>query len=97
MLALSYNDLYDLTPRSFLNKLDGFNDYQEKLMQDRWEQTRLIIHACISPHTKKRLKPKDLLPFDWDSKKNKNTKIASKEEIEKIIAEYEKEDAKKLN
>jgi len=74
MLGLSYDELYDLTPRSFSNKLLGFNNYQTQLLENSWEQTRLIIHSTLSPHSKKRLKPKEILPFPWDDK-NKPKKL----------------------
>lgn len=97
MLGLSYDDLYDLTPRSFSNKLLGFNNYTEQLLQDSWEQTRLIIHATLSPHSKKKLKPKEILPFPWDNKKKPKKEFASKEHIQKVLETYNKKKIKKLN
>tara|TARA_Y100000114_G_scaffold154936_1_gene177999 strand:- start:1494 stop:1688 length:195 start_codon:yes stop_codon:yes gene_type:complete len=52
-----------------------------------WEQTRLIIHSCLQPHSKKRLNPKEILPFPWDAKKKK-VKRASKEHIQKVLEKY---------
>lgn len=86
---MSYNELYDSTPRTFNNKLIGFNVYQEQLIQNTWEQTRIIVHSILSPHSKKKLKPKEILPFPWDSK-NKPKKIASKEHIQSVIERYDK-------
>ena len=93
-MGMSYDELYDSTPRTFNNKLIGFNDYQEQLMQDRWEQTRVIAHSTLSPHSKKRIKPKEILPFPWDNKKKSQIEIASKEHIQSVIDKYNK---KKLN
>ena len=62
MMGLSDEDLYDLTPRSFNNRLIGFNKKNEQLSQNHWEQTRMIVHAAIAPHSKHRLKPQELMP-----------------------------------
>jgi hypothetical protein len=93
-MGMGYNELYDLTPRTFNNKLIGFNSYQERIMQDNWEQTRLIIHSTLSPHIKKRISPKEVLPFPWDDKRKRKPKIASREHIEAVIEKYKN---KKLN
>lgn len=34
------------------------------------------------------MKPTELMPFDWDSKKRVKKKIASKEEIQEVIKRY---------
>jgi hypothetical protein len=96
-MGLSYDELYDLTPRSFSNKLLGYNNYQEQLMQDRWERTRLIIQSSLAPHSKKKLKPKEILPFPWDSKRDNKPNIASREHIQSVIEKYEKIKLQKQN
>jgi hypothetical protein len=92
-MGLSYDELYDLTPRAFNNKLVGFNAYQEQLIQDRWEQTRMIVHSTIAPHSKKKLKPKEVLPFPWDNDEKANKKkqksLPSKEYIQSVLKRYE--------
>jgi len=93
-MGLSVDDLYDMTPRSFQNKLIGFNEHREQLSRNDWEQTRIIVHACLSPHTKKQLKPKQILPFPWDKKQTDKT-IASKEYVQSVIEKYEKIKQKK--
>jgi len=96
-VGLGYDELYDLTPRAFNNKLQGFNSYQETLMRDRWEQTRAIVQGCVAPHSKKKLKAQDILPFPWDNeKKSKNKKIATKEEMKAVLDKYDKIKLKKV-
>tara|TARA_R100001244_G_scaffold132039_4_gene106670 strand:+ start:177 stop:470 length:294 start_codon:yes stop_codon:yes gene_type:complete len=90
MLGLAYDELYSLTPRSFNNRLLGFSEHQEQINQNNWEQTRLIIHACLSPHSKKRLKPKDILPLPWDSKNSPKKIIASPEQIKADVERHKK-------
>tara|TARA_R100000734_G_C3307140_1_gene97677 strand:+ start:570 stop:857 length:288 start_codon:yes stop_codon:yes gene_type:complete len=95
-MGMSYDELYNSTPRNFNNKLIGFNAYQEQLMQDNWERTRVIIHSTLSPHTKKKLKPKELLPFPWDDKNKVKKQIATKEQIQEALKKYEKIKPKKI-
>jgi len=87
-MGLGCDELYSLTPRTFNNQLMGFNQYQEQLMRDRWEQTRMIVHSCIAPHSKKTLKPKEILPFPWDNKSRGRKIIASNEQIAKDVARH---------
>jgi len=93
---MSYDELYNSTPRNFNNKLIGFNAYQEQLMQDNWERTRVIIHSTLSPHSKKKLKPKEILPFPWDDKNKVKKQIATKEQIQEALKKYEKIKPKKI-
>jgi len=95
MLGLSFDNLYDMTPRSFQNKLIGFKEHNEQLLHDSWEQTRLIIHSCLSPHSKKELNPKTLLPFPWDKKVKVVT--SSKEEIAEVVKRHKEILRKKYN
>ena len=94
MLGMPIDELYDLTPRSFSNKLYGYNKKEELKMQSNWEQTRMIVHACVSPHLKRKIKPTDLLPFDWDEKYKPKKEVASKEHINKVIDKYKKKQSK---
>jgi len=93
---MSYDELYNSTPRNFNNKLIGFNAYQEQLMQDNWERTRVIIHSTLSPHSKKKIKPKEILPFPWDDKNKVKKQIATKEQIQEALKKYEKIKPKKI-
>ena len=94
MMELSYVELYDLTPRSFNNKLVGYYNKIEQSSQNSWEQTRMIVHATFLPHSKKKVKPEEVMPFPWDKKRKK--KKAKKvlrpnpEELKKILERYER-------
>ena len=88
MLELSDYDLYDLTPRSFNNKLRGFNKKNVQISQNDWERTRMIVHSTITPHTKYKIKPHEMMPFPWDSKNKVKKDVASKEEIQEVLKRY---------
>lgn len=87
-LSMTIDELYDLTPRSFSNKMIGYSEREEMIMQNSWEQTRMIVHSCLSPHLKRKIKPRELMPFDWDNKNRIKKKIASQEEIQEVIKRY---------
>lgn len=90
MLGLSYEELYGLTPRSFNNKLKGFNNSLDQQNRNGWEQTRTLMMSVLMPHTKKKLKAKDVLPFPWDNEPKNNIKRATKEQIAKDVARHKK-------
>ena len=46
--------------------------------------------GCLQPHSKKNLKPKDVLPLPWDEKYKPKKEIATKEHIQKVLEKYEK-------
>tara|TARA_R110002074_G_scaffold129674_1_gene270952 strand:+ start:425 stop:715 length:291 start_codon:yes stop_codon:yes gene_type:complete len=90
MMGLMYDELYSLTPRSFNNKLKGFQEHQSQLSQNAWEQTRTMMVAILMPHSKKKLKATEILPFPWDNKNKPKKDLASKEHIQKVLEKYDK-------
>ena len=83
-MGMSVQEFYNTTPRQFQNKREGFQNriqYQTELV---WETTRWQAAVNIAPHTKKRLGPKDLVVFPWDSKKRVH-KAATYEEVQEAI------------
>ena len=60
---MSYDQLYDLTPRSFSNKHRGYNKNKEIEMRSNWEQTRILVHTSLMPHLKKKMKAKGKKKF----------------------------------
>ncbi len=93
---MTIDELYDLTPRSFSNKMIGYSQREEMIMQNHWEQTRMIVHSCLSPHLKKKMKPTELMPFDWDEKKKVKKRIATQEEIQAVLKRYRNKEPKKI-
>ena len=78
--------LDNLTPREYENKLTGFEQLEEKREQAQWEQFRLLASTLLTPHTKKGkgIKPKKLWVFPWDKKENQPSDKMSKERLEYI-------------
>ncbi len=90
-MELAYDELYGLTPRSFNNKLKGRQSIKEELLREGWEQTRTLMIAVLTPHSKKTLKAKDIYPFPWDTEYAKqNMTIATPEQIAKDVARHKR-------
>lgn len=86
-MHLSEEELYDYTPRSFKNKLKGWIKKRDVDFQNGWEQTRFLVHACIAPHSKTKIKPRKMMPFPWDGPLPAKN-IATQEEIQEVLERY---------
>ena len=68
MLRLSVNEFYDMIPRQFFNMLEGYQEVRNNQEQSDWQrirwQTTLLIN--IQLERGKRIKPTDLIQFDWE-------------------------------
>ena len=58
---------YDLTPREWSNLVRGWSEKENRREQGAWERVRWQTAVLINPHTKKRIKPKDLMVFPWET------------------------------
>lgn len=83
-MGMTIGQLYDMTPRQFQNKRLGFQRTIEQESRVQWETTRWLAAVTIAPHTKKRIKPRDLILFPWENKRKKH-KAATFEEVKEAI------------
>tara|TARA_R100001163_G_scaffold8617_4_gene8476 strand:+ start:873 stop:1154 length:282 start_codon:yes stop_codon:yes gene_type:complete len=88
---MNIEEFYDYLPKYFWIKLDGFYELENIRERSKWERTRwqttLLLNIQIAKG--KKLKPTDLIKFEWDKKE---TKIDYKKL--KAKAEYYKEMSK---
>ena len=91
---MGVDEFYDYLPKHFWNKLDGFYELENIKEKGRWERTRwqttLLLNIQIEKG--KKLKPTDLIEFEWD-KKNKKIdyqKLKEKAEYIKKMSEHGK-------
>jgi hypothetical protein len=83
-MGMNVEEFYNMTPRQFYNKREGFQkqlDYKTQLV---WETTRWQAAVNIAPHTKKKISPKELAIFPWDNKK-RTYRAATYEEVQNAI------------
>ena len=68
--------MYELEPLiSNLHKKDRYS----------WEQARMISYIIAQTNSTKQLSPTDIMKFDWDEAKEKDTSI-SKDDIARLRA-----------
>ena len=67
---MGVDEFYDMIPRHFFNKLDGFFELEQ--LRDRSDWERIRWQTCyllnIQLPRGKQIKLKDLIRFDWESK-----------------------------
>ena len=65
---MNVDDFYDMLPREFWNKVDGFYELENMRQRSDWERTRwstcLLLNIQLSKG--KSLKPQDLGKFEWE-------------------------------
>ena len=67
-MGMSETEFYNITPRTFENKVIGFRRKEEADSRESWEQTRRLAVFLISPNLKKgaKINDKELFPTPWD-------------------------------
>ena len=80
-MSLSVEEFWDLTPREFNNRLAGFFELQQVNQRMEWERCRWQTCYLLQPHSGKgkKIKPTDLIRFDWDKKDKKIKKLTAQE------------------
>tara|TARA_R110002124_G_scaffold94447_1_gene238527 strand:- start:875 stop:1150 length:276 start_codon:yes stop_codon:yes gene_type:complete len=91
---MGVDEFYNYLPKHFWNKLDGFYELENIRERSRWERTRwqttLLLNIQIAKG--KKIKPTDLIEFDWDVKNKKINydKLKAKAEYIKKMSEHGK-------
>ena len=89
---MGVNEFYNYLPKHFWNKLDGFYEIENIKERANWERTRwqttLLLNIQIAKG--KKLKPTDLIEFEWDKKQKEldYKKLKEKAEYIKKLSEY---------
>ncbi len=67
-LGMNVDDFYDMLPREFWNKIDGFYKLENLRQRSDWERTRwstcLLLNIQLPKN--KSIKPTDLIKFEWE-------------------------------
>lgn len=72
-MDMNVEEFYNMIPKHFYNKMDGFYDLQKSKDRAHWERARWQTCYLLNIHLSKakQLKLKDLVEFEWDKKTNK--------------------------
>tara|TARA_R100001530_G_scaffold123549_1_gene91502 strand:- start:277 stop:585 length:309 start_codon:yes stop_codon:yes gene_type:complete len=72
-LGMNVDDFYNMLPREFWNKVDGFYELENMRQRSDWERTRwstcLLLNIQMAKG--KSIKPTDLIVFEWEEDKKK--------------------------
>lgn len=65
---MGVDEFYDMLPREFWNKVEGFYEVENLRQRHHWERTRWSTCLLLNIHIPKgkTVKPKDLIKFDWE-------------------------------
>ena len=65
---MNVDDFYDMLPREFWNKVDGFYELENMRQRSDWERTRwstcLLLNIQLPKN--KSIKPTNLIKFEWE-------------------------------
>ena len=65
---MNVDDFYDMLPREFWNRVDGFYELENMRQRSDWERTRwstcLLLNIQLPKN--KSIKPTDLIKFEWE-------------------------------
>ena len=70
---MNLQDFSALTPFEFEKIYKAWFDGEELRMRESWEQTRFIAMSVLTPYSKRKLKPENVIRFPWDRKKQETT------------------------
>ena len=91
---MNVDDFYDMLPREFWNKVDGFYELENIRQRSDWERTRwstcLLLNIQLPKN--KSIKPTDLIKFEWEQEALKIDfeELKMKAEYIKKLEEYGK-------
>ena len=65
---MNVDDFYEMLPREFWNKVDGFYELENMRQRSDWERTRWSTCLLLNIHLGKgkSIKPTDLIQFEWE-------------------------------
>tara|TARA_R110002050_G_scaffold26276_2_gene69449 strand:- start:2920 stop:3195 length:276 start_codon:yes stop_codon:yes gene_type:complete len=70
---MNVDDFYNMLPREFWNKIEGFYELENMRQKSDWERTRwstcLLLNIQLPKN--KSIKPTDLIKFEWEKEKMK--------------------------
>ena len=91
-LGLGVDEFYNMLPREFWNRVDGFYELENLRQRNEWERERwsTCILVNIQLGKGKKIRPKDLIEFEWEEKeKAKNIDFKGLKERAEYIKKIE--------
>lgn len=87
-----------VSPSYFLDEMtwaevDAYLTGLDEAERTSWDQTRMIMYTVAQCNSRKKLRPKDILPLPWDDEKPQHEEI-DWAEVERMRAEVKLEQQK---
>lgn len=83
--GLTFRDFCILTFDELQEILRVCRERREERIHDDWERMRMHAAITMQPHCKKRLDPKRLIRFPWDSGQKNSTRILNKDQAKEAF------------
>lgn len=82
---MSLHEVYGLTVEELSPILSAWSRKEEAAYRDRWERTRFLACCMMAPYSKKKLRPADIIRFDWEKPEpDRKPKKTTEEDIERM-------------
>lgn len=82
---MTLSDVYSLDMEELNAIIRAWAKQEESHYRDRWERIRFLARCVLTPYSKKKLKPTDIIRFGWDTMEKKGkARRATPEDIERI-------------
>ena len=85
-MGMSIEDFDLCAPREFQAIADAWQQGQTQRYRDSWERARMMCLCALQPYSEKRLRPRDIMEFEWDKKA---VQTMSEEELKADRKHYE--------
>lgn len=76
--GLRFEDFCLLTPFEFQAVMDAYGENERQQSRDMWECMRVLAAVNVSPFSKTRVNPRNLLKFPWDGETDRENRKARK-------------------
>ena len=87
-LGLRLQDTYSLTFDELAAIHRARQESEELSRRERWERTRFLAHCILAPFAKKRMRPTDIIRFDWEKDDPPKATPATRQDFERIRRRY---------
>ena len=89
-MGMSMNDFSRCTPSEFSIAYKVWQEKEQRLERESWEQTRFLACCMLQPYSKKKLSPTDVCRFSWERKREQEAKkeVSTKERFEEIAKKW---------
>lgn len=89
-IGMTVDDFCRCTPLEFSAIAEGWNDGEQARQRAAWERTRMLCTTMLQPYSKKGLKPRDVMQFEWDPSTGSGTGDTERLTTKEIWERFEK-------